>query len=77
MERPERIVLRYPGRALRNRWGVMAPALWVLAIFSTLTVIHRIRYTYLETERRKAADVLPGLMQASIFSRGGRRGDKS
>jgi CDP-diacylglycerol--glycerol-3-phosphate 3-phosphatidyltransferase len=25
----------------------------VLAIFSTITVIHRIRYTYLETERRK------------------------
>jgi CDP-diacylglycerol--glycerol-3-phosphate 3-phosphatidyltransferase len=31
----------------------MAPALWVLALFATLTVIHRIRYTYLETERRK------------------------
>jgi CDP-diacylglycerol--glycerol-3-phosphate 3-phosphatidyltransferase len=25
----------------------------VLAVFSTITVIHRIRYTYLETERRK------------------------
>jgi CDP-diacylglycerol--glycerol-3-phosphate 3-phosphatidyltransferase len=25
----------------------------VLAVFATLTVIHRIRYTYLETERRK------------------------
>jgi CDP-diacylglycerol---glycerol-3-phosphate 3-phosphatidyltransferase len=25
----------------------------VLALFATLTVIHRIRYTYLETERRK------------------------
>lgn len=52
MERPERIVLVILG-ALFNRWGVMAPALWVLAVFSTLTVIHRIRYTYLETERRK------------------------
>jgi CDP-diacylglycerol--glycerol-3-phosphate 3-phosphatidyltransferase len=31
----------------------MAPALWVLALFSTITVIHRIRYTYQETERRK------------------------
>jgi CDP-diacylglycerol--glycerol-3-phosphate 3-phosphatidyltransferase len=39
--------------ALFNRWGVMAPCLWVLAVFSTITVIHRIRYTYLETERRK------------------------
>ena len=52
MERPERVVLVILG-ALCNRWGVMAPALWVLAVFSTITVIHRIRYTYLETERRK------------------------
>ena len=57
MERPERIVCVILG-ALCNRWGVMAPALWVLAFFSTLTVIHRIRYTYLETELRK---VLPGV----------------
>ena len=52
MERPERIVLVILG-ALFNHWGVMAPALWTLALFSTITVIHRIRYTYNETERRK------------------------
>ena len=52
MERPERIVLIILG-ALFNRWGTMAPALWVMAIMTTITVIHRIRYTYLETERRK------------------------
>lgn len=52
MERPERIVLVILG-ALADTWGVMAPALWTLAALSTLTVIHRIRYTYLETERRK------------------------
>ena len=52
MERPERIVLIILG-ALFNRWGAMAPALWVLAVLSTVTVIHRIRYTYLETERRR------------------------
>ena len=52
MERPERIVLVILG-ALCNRWGVMAPALWVLALFSTITVVHRIRYTYLETRRRR------------------------
>src|SRR5882724_9513614 len=45
MERPERIVLIILG-ALFNRWGVMAPVLWVLAVLSTITVIHRIRYTY-------------------------------
>jgi len=54
MERPERIVLLIIG-ALFNRWGVMAPALWVLAILATITVINRIRFTYLETERRKVS----------------------
>jgi CDP-diacylglycerol--glycerol-3-phosphate 3-phosphatidyltransferase len=48
MERPERIVLIILG-ALFNRWGVMAPVLWVLAVLSTITVIHRIRYTYMQT----------------------------
>jgi len=52
MERPERIVLIILG-ALFERWDMMPAALWVLAVFSTITVIHRIRYTYLETERRK------------------------
>jgi CDP-diacylglycerol---glycerol-3-phosphate 3-phosphatidyltransferase len=45
MERPERIVLVIIG-ALFNR---MAPVLWVIAVLSTITVIHRIRYTYEET----------------------------
>jgi CDP-diacylglycerol--glycerol-3-phosphate 3-phosphatidyltransferase len=45
MERPERVVLIILG-ALCERWGVMAPALWVLAVLSTITVIHRISYTY-------------------------------
>ena len=52
MERPERIVLVIIG-ALFNR---MAPVLWVLAVLSTITVIHRIRYTYLETTAREAAE---------------------
>ena len=52
MERPERIVIVILG-ALFNRWGTMAPALWLLAILSTITVIQRIRYTFVETERRK------------------------
>ncbi len=42
MERPERIVLVIIG-ALFNRMG---PVLWVIAVLSTITVIHRIRYTY-------------------------------
>ncbi|WP_263373772.1 CDP-alcohol phosphatidyltransferase family protein [Granulicella aggregans] len=59
MERPERIVCVILG-ALANHWGVMAAALWVLAFFSTVTVIHRIRYTYLETERMKMLELKRG-----------------
>src|SRR6202451_2313235 len=54
MERPERVVLIILG-ALFNRWGVMAPVLWVLAVLSTITVIHRISYTY---QRTKTSPVL-------------------
>jgi CDP-diacylglycerol--glycerol-3-phosphate 3-phosphatidyltransferase len=49
MERPERIVLILLG-ALFEHWGVMAPVLWVLAVLSTITVIHRIQYTYQNTK---------------------------
>ena len=49
MERPERIVLILIG-ALFNRWGAMAPVLWILAVFTTITVIHRIQYTYQNTK---------------------------
>jgi len=48
-ERPERIVLFILG-ALFNHWGVMGPVLWVLAVLSTITVIHRIQYTYANTK---------------------------
>ena len=49
MERPERVVLILLG-ALFNHWGVMAPVLWVLAVLSTITVAHRIQYTYSKTK---------------------------
>src|SRR5579871_3047210 len=45
MERPERLVLVIIG-ALFNR---MAPVLWIIAVLSTITVIHRMRYTYTRT----------------------------
>jgi CDP-diacylglycerol---glycerol-3-phosphate 3-phosphatidyltransferase len=48
MERPERIVLVIIG-ALFSRFGAMAPVLWVLAVLSTVTIIHRIVYTYQQT----------------------------
>ncbi len=42
MERPERLVLIIIG-ALFNK---MAPVLWVMAVMSNLTVVHRIVYTW-------------------------------
>jgi CDP-diacylglycerol---glycerol-3-phosphate 3-phosphatidyltransferase len=50
MERPERLVLVILG-ALFNR---MAPALWVIAVLSTITVIHRIQYTWARTNGSEA-----------------------
>ncbi len=46
MERPERLVLIIIG-ALFNR---MAPVLWLIAVLSTVTVIHRMYYTWQQTE---------------------------
>jgi CDP-diacylglycerol--glycerol-3-phosphate 3-phosphatidyltransferase len=51
MERPERLVLLIIG-ALFN---VMAPVLWVIAVLSTITVIHRIQYTW---ERTRGVDAV-------------------
>ena len=58
MERPERLVLIIIG-ALFNK---MAPVLWVMAVMSNLTVIHRIVYTWKQTSRtssRKQPDSSP------------------
>jgi len=51
LERPERLVLLIIG-ALFNR---MAPALWVIAVLGNITVIHRILYTYRQTQILDAA----------------------
>ena len=50
MERPERLVLLILGGAA-NRMG---PALWVIATISTLTVIHRVVYTWQELRAGRA-----------------------
>jgi CDP-diacylglycerol---glycerol-3-phosphate 3-phosphatidyltransferase len=55
MERPERIVLFIIG-ALADR---MAPVLWVIAVMSNLTVIHRMIYTYQETKRLEEVQLRP------------------
>ena len=50
LERPERLVLLIIG-ALFN---VMAPVLWVIAVLSTITVVHRIVYTWQRTKQMEA-----------------------
>jgi len=55
MERPERVVLFIIG-ALFNR---MAPVLWVIAVLSNVTVIHRVMYTWQEARRLEEAQLRP------------------
>src|SRR5579862_1004051 len=53
MERPERVVLLIIG-ALFER---MAPVLWVVAVLSNLTVIHRMVFTWQEAKRLEDAQL--------------------
>ena len=53
LERPERIVLLIIG-ALFDR---MAPVLWVIAVLGTITVIHRMYFTWQETRRIEGAQL--------------------
>jgi CDP-diacylglycerol--glycerol-3-phosphate 3-phosphatidyltransferase len=50
MERPERIVLLILG-SLFDFLGVMPPALWILAVLSTITIVNRITYTWQQTKQ--------------------------
>ncbi len=55
MERPERVVLLIIG-ALFDR---MAPALWVIAILTNITVMHRMIFTFQEAKRLEEAQLRP------------------
>ena len=55
LERPERVVLIIIG-ALFDR---MAPVLWVIAVLSNLTVIHRMIYTWQEAKRLEERNCAP------------------
>jgi CDP-diacylglycerol---glycerol-3-phosphate 3-phosphatidyltransferase len=55
MERPERVVLMIIG-ALFDR---MPEVLWVIAVLSNLTVIHRMIFTWQETKRLEEAQLRP------------------
>lgn len=67
MERPERVVLLIIG-ALFDR---MAPVLWVIAVLSNLTVMHRMIYTWQEAKRLEDAQ-LRSAPSASEITRGSR-----
>jgi len=55
MERPERVVLMIIG-ALFDR---MAPVLWVTAVLGTITVIHRMVFTWQEAKQLEEAQLRP------------------
>jgi CDP-diacylglycerol--glycerol-3-phosphate 3-phosphatidyltransferase len=55
MERPERVVLLIIG-ALFDR---MAPVLWVIAVLSNVTVIHRMVFTFQDAKRLEEAQLRP------------------
>jgi CDP-diacylglycerol--glycerol-3-phosphate 3-phosphatidyltransferase len=65
MERPERVVLIIIG-ALFERWDAMAPVLWILAVISTITVIHRILYTYQQTRHLAPVTEIRHVVQPSV-----------
>jgi CDP-diacylglycerol--glycerol-3-phosphate 3-phosphatidyltransferase len=61
MERPERVVLMIIG-ALFDR---MPEVLWVIAVLSNLTVIHRMIFTWQETKRLEEAQLRPAGTKAA------------
>ena len=65
MERPERVVLIIIG-ALFERWDAMAPVLWILAVISTITVVHRILYTYQQTRHLAPVTEVKHVVQPSV-----------
>lgn len=68
MERPERIVLVIIG-AMFDHWHAMAAVLWVLVVLSTVTVIHRIIYTYQQTrilDEKAAAEAAAAARQQVV-----------
>jgi len=65
MERPERLVLLIIG-AVFNR---MAPVLWVIAVLSNLTVVHRMIYTWRETKHLEEAQLRPAPVRDEVSQR--------
>jgi CDP-diacylglycerol--glycerol-3-phosphate 3-phosphatidyltransferase len=69
MERPERMALLILGGLFQR----LAPALWVIAVFSTWTVIHRIIFTWQETAAGRSIGVGPPGAGRTLTHAPGRR----
>jgi len=54
-ERPERVVLLIIGALFDH----MAPVLWVIAVLTNITVVHRMIFTWQETRRLEEAQLRP------------------
>ena len=61
MERPERVVLMIIGALFDKK----AQVLWVIAVLSNLTVIHRMIFTYQEAKRLEDAQLRPAGTKAA------------
>jgi CDP-diacylglycerol--glycerol-3-phosphate 3-phosphatidyltransferase len=61
MERPERVVLVIIGALFLH----MAQVLWVIAVLSNLTVVHRMIFTWQETKRLEEAQLKPAGVRAA------------
>jgi len=61
MERPERVVLVIIGALFLH----MAQVLWVIAVLSNLTVVHRMIFTWQETKRLEEAQLKPAGARAA------------
>jgi CDP-diacylglycerol--glycerol-3-phosphate 3-phosphatidyltransferase len=55
MERPERVVLVIIGALFDH----IPPVLWVIAVLSNLTVVHRMIFTWQEAKRLEEAQLRP------------------
>jgi len=63
MERPERVVLVIIG-ALFDR---MAPVLWIIAILGTISVIHRMIFTWQEAKHLEDAQLRPAGSRTAVI----------
>ncbi len=54
MERPERVLLVFLGAAIES---IMPIVVWILAIFTNVTVIQRVHYTWREMEQKEKPEL--------------------